>query len=282
MQLEAPVILAVPIDEEVRYVYTRFVRFDADPRLFSVWPGFCAELGCKCVDALLAFQAVADTGVAVEPETSFIANVNIKTGSAQPGPDCPPIFDAIIAELGRDLPAEVQADWLAERKRELELAQRLELIRDPSFIADLGLYPSIDEILGLSGWSHHPFQHGDAAWVMEDRYCPVRKCACDAAHLHFHRPKVPGTTFSFRLASDGGIDLWDPQGMSMAEALEVASSWARSWKGTDGFFTRRLDLVKSLGFDDQPRPIVRTEPKIGRNDACPCGSGKKYKKCCGR
>jgi SEC-C motif-containing protein len=26
---------------------------------------------------------------------------------------------------------------------------------------------------------------------------------------------------------------------------------------------------------------VREEPKIGRNDPCPCGSGKKYKKCCG-
>ena len=26
---------------------------------------------------------------------------------------------------------------------------------------------------------------------------------------------------------------------------------------------------------------VRTEPKIGRNQLCPCGSGKKYKFCCG-
>ena len=26
--------------------------------------------------------------------------------------------------------------------------------------------------------------------------------------------------------------------------------------------------------------IRRTEPKIGRNQSCPCGSGKKYKKCC--
>jgi preprotein translocase subunit SecA len=25
----------------------------------------------------------------------------------------------------------------------------------------------------------------------------------------------------------------------------------------------------------------RTQPKVGRNDLCPCGSGKKYKKCCG-
>ena len=29
-------------------------------------------------------------------------------------------------------------------------------------------------------------------------------------------------------------------------------------------------------------PVVHTEPKIGRNDPCPCGSGKKYKNCCGR
>lgn len=28
------------------------------------------------------------------------------------------------------------------------------------------------------------------------------------------------------------------------------------------------------------RQVVRSSPKIGRNDACPCGSGKKYKKCC--
>jgi preprotein translocase subunit SecA len=27
---------------------------------------------------------------------------------------------------------------------------------------------------------------------------------------------------------------------------------------------------------------VRTGPKVGRNDACPCGSGKKYKNCCGK
>ena len=29
-------------------------------------------------------------------------------------------------------------------------------------------------------------------------------------------------------------------------------------------------------------PPVRKEKKIGRNEPCPCGSGKKYKKCCGR
>ena len=30
------------------------------------------------------------------------------------------------------------------------------------------------------------------------------------------------------------------------------------------------------------KPFRRDQPKIGRNDPCPCGSGKKYKKCCGQ
>jgi preprotein translocase subunit SecA len=29
-------------------------------------------------------------------------------------------------------------------------------------------------------------------------------------------------------------------------------------------------------------PVRRVEPKVGRNDPCPCGSGKKFKQCCGR
>ncbi len=43
------------------------------------------------------------------------------------------------------------------------------------------------------------------------------------------------------------------------------------------------NLVFSSGDDtERKKPARRTEKKIGRNDPCPCGSGKKYKKCCGR
>ncbi len=31
----------------------------------------------------------------------------------------------------------------------------------------------------------------------------------------------------------------------------------------------------------KPSTVHKTSPEIGRNDPCPCGSGKKYKKCCG-
>ncbi|MDA3799472.1 MAG: SEC-C metal-binding domain-containing protein [Kiritimatiellae bacterium] len=46
-------------------------------------------------------------------------------------------------------------------------------------------------------------------------------------------------------------------------------------------------LLNPKSFTSQPRTsnsynttIVHENPKVGRNDPCPCGSGKKHKKCC--
>ena len=42
------------------------------------------------------------------------------------------------------------------------------------------------------------------------------------------------------------------------------------------------DMVSEANEEVAQAVPVRTGPKVGRNDPCPCGSGKKYKKCCGR
>lgn len=39
---------------------------------------------------------------------------------------------------------------------------------------------------------------------------------------------------------------------------------------------------KELYKEQKESGTIRKEKKVGRNDPCPCGSGKKYKKCCGR
>jgi len=50
-----------------------------------------------------------------------------------------------------------------------------------------------------------------------------------------------------------------------------------------------VSAAAAAGFDQAVQealppvePVRRDLPKVGRNDACPCGSGKKYKKCCGQ
>ena len=45
---------------------------------------------------------------------------------------------------------------------------------------------------------------------------------------------------------------------------------------------RELEQARMAGAGDmQVQQVVRSGEKVGRNDPCPCGSGKKYKKCCG-
>ena len=43
----------------------------------------------------------------------------------------------------------------------------------------------------------------------------------------------------------------------------------------------QLNLQDNVDID-APQEDVRPEKKIARNDPCPCGSGKKYKQCCGK
>ena len=53
----------------------------------------------------------------------------------------------------------------------------------------------------------------------------------------------------------------------------------------DGSFPQELPAEQPQEFREEPEPQVtfhREMPKIGRNDPCPCGSGRKYKNCCGR
>jgi len=48
---------------------------------------------------------------------------------------------------------------------------------------------------------------------------------------------------------------------------------------------RLSQQMQSQSMPEQPRapkPVQKSGPKVGRNDPCPCGSGKKYKKCCGK
>ncbi|MGN0293819.1 MAG: SEC-C metal-binding domain-containing protein [Lachnospiraceae bacterium] len=62
--------------------------------------------------------------------------------------------------------------------------------------------------------------------------------------------------------------------------VAAKADWLYELPQWDALLTkeRRAELYKA---EHSSHTIVKG-PKIGRNDPCPCGSGKKYKKCCGR
>ena len=70
--------------------------------------------------------------------------------------------------------------------------------------------------------------------------------------------------------------------MSRPEAAPAASPFG-AFGGGGGAATAVAEAPRPqrTGGDDVVRQVRRDEPKVGRNDPCPCGSGKKYKKCHG-
>lgn len=50
----------------------------------------------------------------------------------------------------------------------------------------------------------------------------------------------------------------------------------------DPFKQQKINYSHGTDEPKQKRPVVRNGAKVGRNDMCTCGSGKKYKKCCGK
>ena len=59
-----------------------------------------------------------------------------------------------------------------------------------------------------------------------------------------------------------------------SEAHELFPEALRSYAGIGRAIQMAVDQIERT-------PFQRESPKIGRNDPCPCGSGRKYKKCCG-
>ena len=62
--------------------------------------------------------------------------------------------------------------------------------------------------------------------------------------------------------------------------VAAKADWLYELPQWDNIFSeeKRKELYK----EQKASGTIRKEKKVGRNDPCPCGSGKKYKKCCGR
>jgi hypothetical protein len=59
--------------------------------------------------------------------------------------------------------------------------------------------------------------------------------------------------------------------------MEAVKAWLE--KNKDGIESGKFNDLPLDG--PKPQTFVKTGPDVGRNDPCTCGSGKKYKKCCG-
>jgi preprotein translocase subunit SecA len=64
---------------------------------------------------------------------------------------------------------------------------------------------------------------------------------------------------------------------------DLSSTWRETEAKHEEYDATRQQMDAGIAGSQQgekPKPIKRDQPKVGRNDPCPCGSGRKYKQCC--
>ncbi|MBI4040262.1 MAG: preprotein translocase subunit SecA [Deltaproteobacteria bacterium] len=79
---------------------------------------------------------------------------------------------------------------------------------------------------------------------------------------------------TFHIKSDSLAKIFRAQGISQEEMAQLQMKQKKALS----FIHAQLGRDKA----EPSTPVTRSEEKVGRNDPCSCGSGKKYKKCCGR
>jgi SEC-C motif len=125
----------------------------------------------------------------------------------------------------------------------------------------------------------------DRVYEASDAYCPVPECDCGEVFIAFNtvRPRGGPSAGSVTLFRQGPPK-FEPCKVRRERLEELWTAFlARHPRHTERF-ARRYDVVKKLGSrmvarSVAPAPVVAAS-KVGRNDPCPCGSGKKSKKCC--
>jgi len=289
------------------------VWFSSREHPFAVRERYCLDLECSCTDGWLTFTEVDLAGKELREPLTFEIRVNLRTGRERRPLKHPAEIQALVREFLVRFPEERFADMFDRHDLQRTSLQRLEEYTvDPSRRGELISYAEViyeEEDLEKDECRFgFFFVHEGRDYLIDDHYCVNPACDCRKVHIGFwERIESPGNKIDlwqrFRAAFtlDGQFKEITLCKEDRRGAASVARAWREYWGGRFEVFRQRYDQIKVIGRRSMPSDVpspraakvvkcVYQEPldvspsgtRAGRNDPCPCGSGRKFKRCCGR
>ena len=291
----------------------REYRFEQGARAGQAYYGvdriLCDDPTCACRTMLLMLHPVLDDEAPSPTEIRKIALDLGERGVAA----IPSVGEYFLdEELSQAFAAELSQEQWLELRRDLE-AQKRELFEGTpdltAFKVDFSdLEPAIAEESAMVGFDEvfpyaPPFELeiDGMPYFAVDQYCVRPSCRCTEGILAVYRhdaeavagpaPLEPTAVVAWDYRSRR-LELFDNPA-STAEADRVVRSGASEFARLSGELRSRHRILRTLyrsyleraGRESTVAPAVMPQlnlPKVGRNEPCPCGSGRKYKHCCGR
>ena len=173
-------------------------------------------------------------------------------------------------------------DWLrarasriaAQRDRDASWRSALDAAAPGEMVPYEALFPADWDVL---------VEHGGASYWAVDHHCPNPGCTCGEVMIELLRVEAPESEFVGNVA----IDLKSRRPRPKASTPLAAQLFEKLWAKHRGELLRRREEARRVIARRAADRAIAAEaaagprlPAVGRNEPCPCGSGKKYKRCC--
>lgn len=276
-------------------------RFSMHPGTFRAEATFCGDPSCTTAHMILT--QVDDEAIPIERGLCFSLDINTETGEECENVKRPPDVEPVVSEFLACVTGEVKDLLEATRESAHRMADHLADFHLPrKYIDEALLFPFADAlpddksiVSGGRACTYKMTFKGRNLYV-NDLYCPNPECNCNEAHLVFMEADetqsdrmVLKDALEAKISFEGKPEIKATSGLSREEAGEIIEEWQRRFPDASEELEERYATVKLMGMRTLARMAETASPtrdpkipKTSRNDPCPCGSGKKYKKCCGR
>ncbi len=278
-------------------------REDSPVRCHEAILAICQGPRCRCFDVRVQWLP-APTNAPARPAREFWFNLDettiLLTPELQQAPESLRLAEILRTEL-------TKADQ--RQLREWFLAKKLAIIQTtPPSEIDIANLPNADDGAMIGFVDVFPFglalnfTWNKEVWAVSEQYCVQPGCKCKEMVLSFLKlidavgrkttkiEDAPSLRYNYHTQTFKPVVTGAAGSPSLDSLLAVLK---REYASLNTQLEFRQRLMQSLyarhylartkaRLPSQPgKPLSAVAHKIGRNDPCPCGSGRKYKHCCG-
>ncbi len=290
------------LDEATRRRFLRLAHGPWGGRRLRVELSACENPFCHCSD--VSFRCAPEDSPSPQPQQGLCFALDVierevsRTDPEKPTLESLALAEAVVAELGERDWEWLYDEFLHAKHKAMEDIDLLEFdpVFPPKAMAGEGIMVQYREILPFA--MPFPFKIGGAQWLADDAYCIEPHCTCRDVLIRFlHirdtpvgrgarvKEKTPDVFYNYQRGTLRTAQEPAPGQPSISELVDTMKRAHPDFDREAEYRHLQLKMLFVRALLKSPQESATHEPAPpapGRNDPCPCGSGKKFKKCCGK
>ena len=260
----------------------------------------CPSPICPCTDVTFSCAPLAPVLASAFPPFTFVLDIEERCVKQHDESDLSPqafsLASGLVAEMNGQDWKDLDRYFYTYKEKQTETVdpKTLDVHFPPETLIDPSMMVGYKDILPFA--KSFAFTVGTAHWLVDELYCVNPQCTCRDVTFDFLRIDLPPegnahVAQQLTATYDSRRSTFKPQTAPWPDKptlKTLTQSLRKAHPNLAAEIRKRRTTLRTLyrkaqrrEHGDTPAP-TGPATKTGPNEPCPCGSGKKHKKCCGR